>query len=107
MHEETIEVITSDSGETTDEINVPARQTPSDEPNYILRVQLLMCLFIGAVLYFSWRQGGELWHEMSFSLKHVIQDGISFSGQDELTRFTDEVRGLLGNIASAFAAQHP
>ena len=44
---------------------------------------------------------------MSFSLKHVIQDGISFSGQDELTRFTDEVRGLLGNIASAFAAQHP
>ncbi len=77
-----------------------------DEPNYILRTQLFVCLFAAAVLYFTWRQGGVLWQELSQALMHVLEDGISFSGQDELTRFTDEVRGLWGSISDAFSALH-
>lgn len=106
MREEVIEVITSDTRENPDEKEKPIRQAGVEEPNYILRVQLFLCLFIGAVLFFSWRQGGEFWREICFSLKHILQDGVSFSGQEELTRFTDEVRGLLGNFASAFVSRH-
>ena len=102
---ETIEVIRSvdalceNKAETAE---LSADSTP-DEPNYILRTQLCICLFLAGVIWFSWREGGELWRELSFSLSHILQDGISFSGQEHLTKFTDEVRGLLGSLVEAFA----
>ena len=78
-----------------------AIQVP-EEPDYILRTQLFVCLFIAGILYFSYRQGGEVWRELSVTLSHILEDGVSFSGREELTRFTDEVRGLFGELAEAF-----
>ena len=73
------------------------------EPNYLLRTQLLLCLFLAGVLYFAWRQGGPLWVDLARSLRRMLEEGISFSGQEELTRFTDEVRDFFGNLVEALA----
>lgn len=73
------------------------------EPNYLLRTQLLLCLFLVGVLYFAWRQGGPLWVDLARSLRRMLEEGISFSGQEELTRFTDEVRDFFGNLVEALA----
>ncbi len=104
---ETIEIInmTGNSSESEPKQHTE-RDTGIDEPNYILRTQLFVCLFAAAILFFAWKQGGTLWQELSRDLLHILEDGISFSGQDELTRFTDEVRGLWGSISDAFAALH-
>ena len=100
---ETIEVIRI--GENGPE-EIPEESTPAEamaeEADYILRTQLCVCLFIAGILYFAWRQGGELWRELSVTISHILEDGVSFSGQEELTRFTDEVRGLFGELVEAF-----
>ena len=106
--QEPIEVITlEEMTEAATEKERPRDKTAQGElvgeKDYLLYAQLFVCLFLAAVLYFTWRQGGELWRELSYSLKHVFENGISFSGQDELTRFTDEVRDFFGNIVTAFA----
>lgn len=72
------------------------------QPNYVLRTQLFVCLFLAAVLFFTWQESGELWLKLSYQLKHLLNDGVSFSGQEDLTRFTDEVRGFWGNVVDAF-----
>ena len=100
---ETIEVIRlGDTGpeEAKEASSVTVQET--EEPDYILRTQLLVCLFIAGVVYFAWRQGGEVWRQLSVTLTHILEDGVSFSGQEELTRFTDEVRGLFGELVAAF-----
>lgn len=73
------------------------------QPNYLLRTQLFVCLFLAAVLYFAWRQGGQLWVQLARFLRQVLEEGISFSGQEELTRFTDEARDFFGRLVEAFA----
>ena len=100
---ETVEVIRM--GENgSEEITETAKPAVPDaeEPDYILRTQFFVCLFIAGVLYFAYRQGGEVWRELSVTLSHILEDGVSFSGQENLTRFTDEVRGLLGELVEAF-----
>lgn len=74
------------------------------QPNYLLRTQLFVCLFLAAVLYFAWRQGGQLWVQLARFLRQVLEEGISFSGQEELTRFTDEARDFFGRLVEAFAS---
>ncbi len=74
----------------------------SAEPDRLLYTQLFVCLFVAAVFFFSWRQGGPLWGELSQFLHEILEEGISFSGQQELTRLTDEVRDFLGRIVEAW-----
>lgn len=108
MRDDPIEIITSVNGnETEKDLKAAARENNADEPDYLLRTQLFVCLFIAGILYFTWRQGGELWRELYYALQHILRDGISFSGQEELTRFTDEVHGLLDGIKAAFAPFFP
>ena len=100
---ETVEVIRTEEKELSayeEEGGMPARTV--EEPDYILRTQFFVCLFIAGILYFAYRQGGTLWQELSATLAHILEDGVTFSGQEELTRFTDEVRGLFGELVEAF-----
>ncbi len=78
----------------------PAEQAA--ESNRLLQTQLFVCLFWAAVIYFAWRQGGPLWGELSRTLREFLQEGVSFSGQEELTRLTDEVRDFFGNIVETW-----
>lgn len=77
-------------------------RTSSSSADHLLRTQLFVCLFLAAILYFAWRQGGELWHGLARQLAHFLQDGISFSGQDDIMRFTDEVRDFFGRAVESF-----
>ncbi len=108
--QEMIEVITPEalreerkSEKTAEEAELRREDTEAEEPDHLLRVQLFVCIFLAAVLYFAWKQGGELWRELSFALEHILEDGISFSGQEELTRFTDEVTGFWGELSRSAA----
>ena len=104
---ETVEVIRMGEIEPEEDAE-PAKVSAPDteEPDRILRTQFFVCLFIAGVLYFAYRQGGEVWRELSVALSHILEDGVSFSGQEELTRFTDEVRGLFGELVEAFLPVH-
>ena len=68
----------------------------------ILYTQIFVCLFLAAVLFFARKEGGPLWADISGKLRGFLENGVSFSGQQELTRFTDEVRDFWGNIVEAF-----
>lgn len=104
---ETVEVIrVGENGSPEPAEPAQAAVPETGEPDYILRTQFFVCLFIAGILYFAWQQGGELWRELSVTLSHILEDGVNFSGQDELTRFTDEVRGLFGGLVEAFTPVH-
>lgn len=89
-------------GTQADRMSLPKDGKDSSVLGPVLKTQLLLCLFIGALCFFAWREGGELWAKLSGTLGKMLQNGISFSGEEQLTRFTDEVRSFWGTVADAF-----
>ena len=74
----------------------------AQESTQILYTQIFVCIFLAAILFFARKEGGPLWYDLSEKIRGFLENGVSFSGQQELTRFTDEVRDFWGNVVEAF-----
>ena len=81
--------------------------SPSSDSTHVLYTQIFVCIFLAAILFFAWKEGGPLWYDLSGRIRGFLENGVSFSGQQELTRFTDEVRDFWGNIVEAFLQGTP
>ncbi|GEM_PF-5415828 len=70
---------------------------PEDPDNAYIWIQFFVCLFLFAVVFFAYRQGEALWKELSAKLQGLLQNGLDFSGQENLTRLSDEITDFWGN----------
>ena len=73
----------------------PLTPREKQRPNYILRVQIFLCLLaVAAVLVMS-RAAPEAYHQCGEAFRAAMESGVELNGQEQLIKFTSEVVGHL------------
>lgn len=80
--------------------------TPKEKqrPNYILRMQVLLCLLAAAVLLVLSRAAPEVYRQCSEAFYAALESGVELNGQEQLLKFTSEaVSRLQGEVMEVVA----
>ena len=86
----------------------PVTSPEKRQPNYILRVQLLLCALLAAGAL-ALRQGApEAFLRWGQTFRDAMAGGVELGGQEELLKFTGEaVDALRGGVEEALASLEP
>ena len=86
----------------------PVTPREKRQPNYILRVQLLLCALLAAGAL-ALRQGApEAFLRWGQTFRDAMAGGVELGGQEELLKFTGEaVDALRGGVEEALASLEP
>ena len=76
--------------ELKDALTPPLTPREKQRPNYILRVQVLLCLLAAAAALVLNRAAPEAYRQCSEAFQAAMESGVELNGQEQLLKFTSE-----------------
>ena len=73
----------------------PLTPREKQRPNYILRVQIFLCLLAAAAVLVMSRAAPEAYRQCGEAFRAAMESGVELNGQEQLIKFTSEVVGRL------------
>lgn len=73
----------------------PLTPREKQRPNYILRVQIFLCLLAAAAVLVMSRAAPEAYRQCGEAFRAAMESGVELNGQEQLIKFTSEVVGHL------------
>ncbi|HJD16881.1 MAG TPA: M23 family metallopeptidase [Candidatus Fournierella excrementavium] len=92
------------AGEMKAALTPPLTPKEKQRPNYILRVQVLLCLLATAAVLAMSRVAPEAYRQCGNAFRAAMDSGVELNGQEQLLKFTSEtVSGLQAGALEVMA----
>ena len=92
------------AGEMKAALTPPLTPREKQRPNYILRVQVLLCLLAAAAVLVMSRAAPEAYRQCGEAFRAAMESGVELNGQEQLLKFTSvAVSGLLAGALEVMA----
>ena len=92
------------AGEMKAALTPPLTPKEKQRPNYILRVQVLLCLLAAAAVLAMSRVAPEAYRQCGNAFRAAMDSGVELNGQEQLLKFTSETVSSLQAGAPVRAA---